>query len=98
MKLTKTKNLNQASFLTALGGELLDIEDTYPNNYFVVRSSPFILWWEKHIGLVPYRKYCNQRTRLKERARKQSGLPAHFTGRSEGFNFADIAIVVDKRR
>ena len=99
MTITKTKNLNQAAFLTALGGELLEIQDDYPNNNFVVKSNPFVLWWEKHFGWIPYRKYCNQRIRLKERARKQSGLPAHFTGKSEGFQFQDIAtVVVDKNR
>jgi hypothetical protein len=94
-----TKNLNQAAYLTALGGELVEIQDEYPNNTFVVRTNRLVAWWEKHVGLIPYRKYCNQRIRLKERARKQAGLPAHFTGKSEGFQFQDIATVaVDRNR
>lgn len=89
----KTRNLNQVSYLTTLGATLLEIEDKYPNNTFSVEANRFQLFMERHIGLIPYRKYCNQRVRLKERARKASGLPARFTGRDEGFRFADVVRV-----
>lgn len=88
-----TRNINQAAFLTALGGSLLEIRDAYPNNAFVVEATPLLLWWEKHFGFVPYRKYCNQRIRLKERGRTMAGLPKHFMGKVEGNKFGDIARV-----
>lgn len=89
----KTRNINQAALLTTLGGELLDVQDKYPNNLFTVSANKLLLWYEKNIGLVPYRRYCNQRIRLKERGRTQAGLPKHFTGKKEGFEFQDIAMV-----
>lgn len=92
-QVVKTRNINQAAFLTALGGTLIDVQDNYPTNTFVVEAHPLMLWYERHIGLVPYRKYCNQRIRLKERGRRLANLPANFTGKHEGFNFAEIAIV-----
>lgn len=91
--LVHTRNINQASLLTCLGGELIGVEGHYPNNVFIVKAHPLLLWYEKHIGLIPYRKYCNQRIRLKERGRKLAHLPKRFTGQSEGFRFEDIAHV-----
>jgi hypothetical protein len=91
--IVNTRNINQAAFLTTIGGKLLEIRDSYPNNIFVVEAHPLSLWWEKHFGLIPYRKYCNQRIRLKERGRRMAKLPEHFVGKDEGFNFADIARV-----
>jgi hypothetical protein len=92
-RLVKTRNINQAAFLTALGAKLVEVGDIYPNNTFVMETHPFVLWYEKHVGFVPYKKYCNQRIRLKQRGRKLANLPENFTGKSEGFNFAEIAMV-----
>lgn len=93
MTIVKTRNLNQASFLTAWGAELIEVTDRYPNNLFVISAHPLLLWYERHWGWIPYRKYCNQRVRLKERGRRLANLPKHFTGKSEGFNFLDVAHV-----
>lgn len=91
--LVKTRNLNQAAFLTALGGQLVEVADTYPNNLFLVYTHPIVLWWESHGGFVPYRKFCNQRIRLKERGRRLAHLPEKFTGKDEGFKFGNVAMV-----
>lgn len=91
--IVKSRNINQIAYLTALGAKLIDVEGTYPNNTFVIEANRALLFLEKHIGLIPYRKYCNQRIRLKERGRKLAHLPAKFTGREEGFKFGDIARV-----
>jgi hypothetical protein len=91
--LVKSRNINQIAYLTALGAKLIDVEGAYPNNTFVVDSNRFLLFLEKHVGLIPYRKYCNQRIRLKERGRKLAKLPKKFVGKEEGFKFGDIARV-----
>ncbi len=85
-----TQNINQASFLTAFGSKLIEVGGKYPNNIFVIEANRLVLWYEKHWGWVPYRKYCNQRIRLKERGRKLAGLPMHFTGKKEGTKFGKL--------
>jgi hypothetical protein len=92
-----TQNINQASFLTAFGCKLKEIKDKYPANTFVVEAPQWLLWYQKHIGWVSYRKFCNQRVRLKERGRTQAGLPKHFTGQAEGFTFKDLVKITPLR-
>jgi hypothetical protein len=90
-RIIRTRNINQAAFCTTFGANLLAVEGDYPNNTFVVSVSPFVLWYEKYFGWLPYRKYSNQRVRLKDRGRSQAGLPKRYCGRIEGFTFADLA-------
>jgi hypothetical protein len=94
LNLVRTKNLNQAAFLSSLGAEFLDVEDKYPDNTFVLRASPFHLFLEKSLGYILYKKFCNQRLRLKRFGRKKAGLPEKFVGnKDEGFLLQDVARV-----
>lgn len=93
LRFIRTKNLNIAAALTTFGAKLVEIEDTYPNNIFVVETNPFHRFLERHIGMIPYRRFCKERTRIKIESRKKAGLPARFTGKDEGFNFGDSAMV-----
>lgn len=89
----RTNNLNKAAFFTSFGAVVIDIEGKYPDQVFVIQSSKLVFLYEKYIGLVSYRRYTNQRIRLKRKGRKKSGLPMKFTGDDMGFKLGDMAIV-----
>lgn len=88
----KSRNINQAAFFTSLGGKLVHMENQYPQTTFFVEIKGWMKLYEK-LGIVNYRKYCRARVKLKIASKQHSGLPEHFTGKSEGFSFADIAMV-----
>lgn len=90
----KTGSIDRAAFFIAFGGKLVDIEDKYPDNKFVVNLPRWVLWYESIGGWVPYNHFCNLRRELKRKSRKRAGLPAHFTGnKPDSFKLGDIAMV-----
>lgn len=89
----KTRSLDRAAFFMTFGAVLVAIHDNYPNNVFEVRSHPFLLWYEKVGGWVPYNAFCNQRKKIKRKSRKKAGLPEYFTGHKEtGFKIGDMLV------
>jgi len=74
----ETSNINKAAFYTAHGAKLISVKGRPPESVFKVDAPEWLIGFEKNIGIVPYRKYVNQRTRLKTHARKAAGLPARY--------------------
>ena len=92
--LYKTEVYNRAAFFTTIGGKLIEIQGKYPHNVFVLDVTWWQIIYEERCGWIPYKKYTRQRVRLKEKARKIAGLPAHFLGDGKkGFTFGDLAVV-----
>lgn len=89
----RTDNINRAAFFTSFGAELVEMVGKYPTHIFVLKVPFWLGLYEKHVGLVDYKKYANQRIRLKRRGRRQSGLPESFTGSNKGFPMGDMAMV-----
>ena len=86
--------MDRAAFFMALGGQLTRVDGKYPDCRFQITTHRFVVWYEKHIGWVPYRVFCEKRRDIKRKTRKMAGLPEHFTGDNNGkFTFEDIAIV-----
>ena len=94
----KTTELNRAAFLRYWGAKLISIDGKFLDNVFVLSTNRLLLWYEKHIGLVPYRQFCGQRKELKQIARQRDGLPAHYTSKKRGFKLEDVAYVKEKKR
>lgn len=89
-----TKNLNQAAMLVMLGGELVKLYDTSPSCGFAIDVKPWQVWYEKHIGIVPYRWFCKSRVELKEKAYRHSGKNPDFAGKKDGFLFNDVVRII----
>ena len=74
-----------------MGAKIVRVEGRNPDNIFIIDISEWILFYEKHIGLVKYRKYAAERAKLKEMCRRRQGLPAHYTtNKKVKFRFKDI--------
>ena len=82
MRIT-TQNINRAAFYTTCGAKYISVEGRPPHSNFTLEVSKWILYYEKFIGIVPYRKYVNQRKRLKRISRKAAGLPVHYSSRKK---------------
>lgn len=90
----KTTAIDQAAFLRYWGAKLIKAEGKYLDNTFVLEANRLLLWYEKHIGWIPYKQFCGQRKELKQITRQRDGLPAHFTAkRRKGFTLQDLAYV-----
>ena len=86
-----TRSLDRAAFFLTLGGELTEIYNNYPNNRFGVSVPRWLAWYERAGGWIPYNVFCNQRRRVKRRARKKAGLPLSFMGdKDTGFKILDL--------
>jgi len=94
-----TNVIDRAAFFTTFGGKLLRIEGDYPQNQFIVEANRLLAFYEVIGGWIPYRKFCNERRKLKRKGRKQAGLPEYFTGnRDSHFNLTDLARVVNLQK
>lgn len=91
--LYRTEVYNRAALFMTIGGKLLKIEGKYPHNIFDVEVTWWQILYEKACGWVPYKRYINQRNKLKKKARLQAGLPEHYLGDGKGgFTFADLVM------
>lgn len=93
-----TTNLNQAAFFVALGAKLLHIERRPHSQWdFELQVSWWMMWYEKHLGWLPYQRYLKTRTRLKRQFYDQYGLyvTSPFRGEREGNVFHDVIHVRD---
>lgn len=89
-----TNALNRAAFLFMFGGKLIHIDGHVPDCSFTIETNRFVLWYEKAIGFVPYRAFCESRRILKRKARIHSGLPTNYMDSTNGdFTFLDVAKV-----
>ncbi len=86
----ETKNLNQAAMLVALGAKVIRLFDTSPRCGFVIEANKWQIFYEKHIGIIPYRYFCRHRTTLKMKAYAHSGRSSVFSGKKDGFIFSDV--------
>ncbi len=89
--IAEMKDIDRAAFFMTIGGKYDSLKEKYPENVFVVYIRPWMLFWEKFHGYVPYRKFCHNRHVLKRAGRLAAGLPAHFTGQPPRHLLKDIA-------
>jgi hypothetical protein len=89
-----SKNLNQAAMLVAIGAKVIDIRDGYPAWEFVLQVNPWLIWYEKHVGIIPYRRYVGSRVLLKEMFYRKYGKNTEFRGKKDGFVFNDVVRVI----
>lgn len=88
--MVETTNLNQAALLLTIGAKLVHIYPNQPTWRFVFEVKLWQRWYEKHIGIVSYKKFCKSRGYLKSRAYR--GTP--FRGKDDSFMFNDLVRVV----
>lgn len=89
----QTPDLNKAAFYYAYKSKLLGIEGKYPRNIYILEVSKLVIWLEK-FGWIPYIRYQNYRTLLKDKARQRQGMSVSFSHNPRGgFNFMDVAHV-----
>lgn len=85
-----TKNLNQAAALHALGAEIVEIEDGHPQWTFKMKARFWMIWYEKYIGWMPYRRFTTSRSILKEEFFKRHSKNTNFRGKDDGKFFHDV--------
>lgn len=90
MKL-RTKILDRAAFLMCYGAQLALIKGHYPNCNFVLEGPVWLTELQQQCRTVDYKKFCEKRRVIKRRARREAGLPAHFTGETKKFTFMEVA-------
>ena len=94
----RTTALDQAAFFKFWGAKVITIDGKFLDNTFVLSTNRLVMWYEKHIGWVPYKHFCQERKNLKYMTRKRDGLPAHFTGhRKSGFRLEDVAYIKETK-
>jgi hypothetical protein len=90
----KTKDLDRAAFFITLGATLVELQEKYPENVFVIDVPLWMFSYEKYQLPIKYRKFCEARRKLKKKGRKEAGLPEHFTGENNGtYKMNDIAVI-----
>ena len=77
----ETKNINKAAFYTGWGAKYISVSGKPPHSNFVLDVPKWVLIYEDKIGIISYRRYSNQRNRLKRIARKAAGLPVRYTAK-----------------
>ena len=91
MKLISTDNINKAAFFTSFGATLEKVEGRTPDNIFFVQVPKVLELYEKYVGIVSYRKFSNQRQRLKRLSRRRAGVPEKYRGKLKtGFKLREM--------
>ena len=85
-----TDILNRAAFYKACGAKLTKVDGYWPQSTFTLEVPRWILFYEKYIGWVKYRKYCTAREALKEKSKEHTKFLLDSNNKT-GFNFLDIA-------